>query len=295
MYNPTANSYFSGGGLMDIGLMQAGININFSMDLDKKATDHMKLNKHIFGHKVLHADITEMTVRDQQDADMHVFTYPCTKYSPIADIHGTRTGDELFLHALRHIALKLPEMYVLENVPGMKKFKICMEAMTELPNYYYNVFCPVETTHWLPQKRNRLIVIATKKPFDIAEPKPSLRPRLKDLLEKDPRIHIPDCLRARLNGEYRDMPIIVDPDEPGALAPTCVAHYMKDLGTRVVKDKNSPVGVRPFTIREYARLQGVPDDVIFKDEVYSYKLIGNGVPCHMGNWVGKQAVKYFNQ
>lgn len=294
-YKPTANDYFAGCGGLAIGVQRAGVKIQFSLDLDKKATDTMKMNPHYFGHEVITADITQKTVLDQPDADIHLFTYPCTKYSPIADIHGVRTGDELFLHALRHIALKKPEAYVLENVPGMKKFKVVMETMTKLPDYYITVFCPVETTNWLPQKRNRLIVIATKKPFFIEEPRPTLRPRLKDLLEKNPKIHIPDCLVARLNGKYRDLPIIVDPDQPGAAAPTCVAHYMKDLGTRVVKDKNSPVGVRPFTIREWARLQGFPDDMEFKDEVYSYKLIGNAVPIPMGEWIGKQLMYYFNR
>jgi DNA (cytosine-5)-methyltransferase 1 len=68
----------------------------------------------------------------------------------------------------------------------------------------------------------------------------------------------------RINGKYRDLPIIVDPDVSNVLAPTCVAHYSKDLSTRLVKDKNSKYGVRPFSIREYARLQGFPDDLFSK-------------------------------
>jgi DNA (cytosine-5)-methyltransferase 1 len=44
------------------------------------------------------------------------------------------------------------------------------------------------------------------------------------------------------------------------MALTCVAHYAKDLSTRLVKDKHFPLGVRPFTICEYARLQGFPDN-----------------------------------
>jgi hypothetical protein len=52
----------------------------------------------------------------------------------------------------------------------------------------------------------------------------------------------------------RDFPIIVDPENKEALAPTCVAHYAKDLSIRLVKDKNFQNGLRPFTIREYARL-----------------------------------------
>jgi DNA (cytosine-5)-methyltransferase 1 len=61
-----------------------------------------------------------------------------------------------------------------------------------------------------------------------------------------------------------------------------------------VKDKNAKHGVRPFTIREYARLQGVPDDYIFPDKRSSYKIIGNGVPVPMARWVGMQAMRYFN-
>lgn len=294
MYIPVANSYFSGAGGMDIGVMQAGVRIQQSIDLDPKATAAMLRNPHYFGHDVITGDLTQKTVLDQPRCDIMLFTYPCTKYSPIADIHGTRTGDELFLHSLRHIALMQPEMYVVENVPGMKKFKVVMETMTQLPDYYITVFCPVEATNWLPQRRDRLIVIATRKPFTVDHPAQGKVPRIKDLLEKDPKIHIPACLVARMSGKYRDKPIIVDPDIPGAVAPTCMAHYMKDLGTRVVKDKNSPLGVRPFTIREYARLQGFPDDYIFNDEVYSYKLIGNAVAIPLGRWVGEQAMKYFN-
>ncbi len=81
---------------------------------------------------------------------------------------------------------------------------------------------------------------------------------------------------------------------PDAIAPTCVAHYAKDLGTRLIKDKTAKYGLRHFSIREYARLQGFPDDFNFENKRSSYKLIGNAVPVDMGRWVGKEAMKYFN-
>jgi len=105
---------------------------------------------------------------------------------------------------------------------------------------------------------------------------------------------VPEYILSRINGKYRDFPIIVDPEKTDAIAPTCVAHYAKDLSTRLVKDKKSKYGVRPFTIREYARLQGFPDDFIFEDKRSSYKLIGNAVPVHMGEWIGNEAMRYFN-
>jgi DNA (cytosine-5)-methyltransferase 1 len=296
MYIPTAKGYFSGCGGMEIGIMQAGVNIIQSLDLDPEATHCMKMNTHYFSHAVLTADIKDKTVLEQPKTDIIIGTYPCTKYSPIADIHGTRTGDDLFLHFFRHIAIEKPEMYIVENVPGMKKFKVVMEAMTKLPDYYVNVFCPVDAANWLPQRRKRLILIGTRKQFSISSPNQiNNRPKLKDILEKNPDVEMPDYVIKRINGKYRDLPIIVDPDIPNVLAPTCVAHYSKDLSTRLVKDKKAKYGVRSFSIREYARLQGFPDDFHFENKRNSYKLIGNAVPVHMGNWVGKAAMKYFNK
>lgn len=295
IYRPTANSFFSGAGLMDIGLMQAGIKINQSVDLDKRAVKCMQMNGSYFNHRIVWDDVKEMTVLDQPECDIQVFTYPCKKYSMIGEIHGVRTGDELFLHAFRNIAIRQPEMYVVENVPGMKMFKVVMEAMTKLPGYYINMFCPLDAALWLPQRRERLILIGTKKPFNISEPSKAFNiPSIKDILEKNVRIVLNDSVIARLNGEYRDKPIIVDPEYRNAIAPTCVAHYSKDMGTRLVKDKSYKEGVRPFTVREYARLQGVPDDYIFPDMNYAYMLIGNGVAIPKARWIGLQAMKYFN-
>ncbi len=295
MYIPTAKGYFSGCGGMEIGIMQAGVNVIQSLDLDPEATHCMKMNSHYFSHAILTADIKDKTVLDQPKTDIIIGTYPCTKYSPIADIHDTRTGDDLFLHFFRHIAIEKPEMYIVENVPGMKKFRVVMEAMTKLPDYYVNVFCPVDAANWLPQRRKRLILIGTKKQYSISSPNQiNNRPRLKDILEENPEVEMPDYVISRINGKYRDQPIIVDPEQPGAIAPTCVAHYAKDLSTRLVKDRKAKYELRPFSIREYARLQGFPDDFAFENKRSSYKLIGNAVPVHMGKWIGSVAMKYFN-
>lgn len=290
-YKPTANSYFSGMGGLDLGLLNSGINVQQSLELDKKATITLEQN---FTHRVLREDISQKLVLDQPDADIHAFTYPCTKYSEIADIHGTRTGDELFLHSLRHIALKRPEAYVVENVPGMRKFPVVMEAMSKLPDYYIQVFCPINALTWLPQQRERLIIIATKKHFHITAPSGHCKTSIKSLLEDNPKYTIPDYFINRLNGDYRDKPIVIDPEDKSAIAPTCVAHYAKDVSTRILKDPDSPVGYRPFTPREYARLQGFPDWFWLPRTADAYRQIGNAVPVHMGEWIGRELIRYFN-
>lgn len=288
---PTAKGYFSGCGGMELGMMQAGVDIIQSLDLDKEATDCMQFNSHYFNHAILNCDIKDKLVLHQPKTDIIIGTYPCTKYSPIADIHGTRTGDDLFLHFFRHIAIEKPEMYVVENVPGMKKFPVVMEAMSKLPDYYVNVFCPLGADKWLPQKRDRLILVGTRKPFFMNEPANNRKITIRDIIEDDPDIDIPDYVKARMNGQYRDKPIIVDASDPKAMAPTCVAHYAKDLGTRMV---NVDGNIRPFTVREYARLQGFPDDFHFENKRSSYRLIGNAVAVPVGRWIGQQAMNYFN-
>ncbi len=287
----TVDTYFSGAGLMDIGLEQAGLQVRNSYEIDQLACDTQRRN---FSHNVVQCDITRKLVGSQQGADVQAFTYPCTKYSTIGDIHGARTGDELYLHALRHMALQPPEAYLIENVPGMRKFPVVMEAMTKLPGYYVHVFCPVKSETWLPQKRDRLIIFGTRKAFNFRPPEAGRRITLQDILEEPPiDMEIPDYFYKRLRGEYRDRPIVSDP-ALFDLMPTCVAHYSKDVSTRCVVDRRFHEGVRPYTVREYARAQGVPDSFTFAGTARdAYRMIGNGVSVDVARWAGSEIARYF--
>lgn len=285
----TVNSYFSGAGLMDVGLLNAGITINQAFELD---ADACATYRHNLGDHVTQCDIGQQLVLEQDSCDGMVFTYPCTKYSTIADIHSTRTGDDLFLHALRHLALRKPEFYIVENVPGMRAFPVVMEAMSKLPDYYVQVFCPIRSETWLPQRRNRLIIIGTRRPFSIRPPENNKRVKLADILEEEPRVTLPKAIKTRMTGGYRDLPIICDPANDD-LAPTCVAHYAKDKSTRLVRDTRFPLGVRPFSVREYARLQGLPDWFEFPvSDTAAYRQIGNGVSTPVGEWAGREMKRY---
>jgi DNA (cytosine-5)-methyltransferase 1 len=287
---PRVNIYFSGAGLMDLGLLEGGVELGQSFEIDLVCCRTAKRN---LNHEVVECDIQLKLVSDQNPCDVMVFTFPCNKYSAIADIHGSRTGDVLFLHSLRHLALRPPEVFVCENVPGMRKFPVVMEVMTKLPGYYVHVVCPVSTQAWLPQRRDRLIIFASRKPFNWRPPVVKKRVTLKDVLERDAVIRIPKYLKKRIRGGYRDLPIISDPSR-GDIAPTCVAHYSKDLSTRLVKDRRSPIGVRPYTVREYARLQGLPDWFEFDcGDSKAYQMIGNGVSLPVGRWIGRELRRYF--
>ncbi len=288
----TVNSYFCGAGLMDSGLLEAGIHINQAFELDKSAC---RTYRHNHGNHIKHCDLTQELVLEQDTCDGMVFTYPCNRYSTIGSIHGVRNGDDLFLHALRHLAIASPEWYAVENVPGLRAFPIVMEAMTKLSGYYTQVFCPVKSQTWLPQKRSRLIIVGTKRPFTLRAPENTRPITLAEILEADPQVTHPQALYNRMAGQYRDLPIISDPQK-GDLAPLCVAHYGKDRSTRVVKDARFPLGVRPYTVREYARLQGLPDSFTFPVcDSQAFKQIGNGVSHHVGRWLGLEMKRYMER
>jgi DNA (cytosine-5)-methyltransferase 1 len=56
-----------------------------------------------------------------------------------------------------------------------------------------------------------------------------------------------------------------------------------------------PDETRPFTVREYARIQTFPDDWQFEGSVaQQYKQIGNAVPVNLGKEVGYSIVKFLN-
>lgn len=277
--------------MADIGLIQAGLRIARSYEIDPVCC---RVQRENLGDHVDECDITQKLAKKEPECDAALFTYPCTHYSAIADIHETRTGDEMYLHAVRHIAVKPPEVFVAENVPGMRKFPVVMEAMTELSGYYVQVFCPVESSIWLPQWRDRLIIFGSRKPFSWRSPEQGRTVALAEILETDPRVTLPSAIEARMNGKYRDLPIISDPAK-GDLAPTCVAHYAKDKSTRLVADARFPMGVRPYSVREWARLQGVPDEFQFNcSDTDAYKMIGNGVSVPVAKWIGEEIMRYFN-
>lgn len=101
--------------------MQAGVKMIESLDLDAEATDCMQMPNNYFSHAAIDGYTKDKTVLELPDLEIITGIYPCTKYSAIANISGTRTSNDLYLHFFRHIAIKQPEIYIVENVSGMKK------------------------------------------------------------------------------------------------------------------------------------------------------------------------------
>ena len=81
MFPILTNTYFSGAGLMDIGLQAGGLSLQQSFEIDALCCETMRWN---FAHEVVQCDITKKLVQAEKECHVMVATYPCTKYSPIA-------------------------------------------------------------------------------------------------------------------------------------------------------------------------------------------------------------------
>ncbi len=57
-----------------------------------------------------------------------------------------------------------------------------------------------------------------------------------------------------------------------------------------------PDETRPFTVREYARIQTFPDKWIFSGSIsQQYKQIGNAVPVNLAKEIGYSIVSFLNK
>jgi DNA (cytosine-5)-methyltransferase 1 len=185
----------------------------------------------------------------------------------------------------------------------------------------------------VPQKRERLILVGIRK--DIAEssdclkyeyPKPHKKIyNLIDALKQGELFDcdVPDSAGSKypkskidvLNlvpqkGYWRDLPLDIQKtfmggsfhlgggktgiarrigwDEP-CLTLTCSPAQKQT-------ERCHPEETRPFTVREYARIQTFPDDWHFEGSVaQQYKQIGNAVPVNLGREVGYSIIKFLNQ
>ena len=286
--NYTVKSLFSGGGGMDCGLEQAGLRVVESYEYEKRACDTLAATK---TSDVYKCDISKLLLEDQLKTFVITATFPCTHFSTA----GLRDGDELYLEAHRIIRCLEPEIFVIENVPAMKKFDIVMEAFLKMPGYHVQDFILNAADCGAPQNRKRLIIIGSKQKFDWDfSPVPMNEKKyLKDILEKGVDIPLSKGAENRLKGvNTGQWPAHIYDPAVREYGPTCVAHYAKDQGDQLTVD---PVTgkVRSFTPLEYGRLQGFPDDYPFPGgKVATLKQIGNAVSPAMAKMIGKEILRY---
>lgn len=325
---------FAGAGGLAIGLEQAGIKCKALNENDKWACKTLRKNRpewNLIEDDVRNVDFTDF----YGQVDIVTGGFPCQAFSyagkklGLEDARGT-----LFYEFARAVRETQPKICVGENVRGLLSHdggKTLEGMISILDEIGYNVVTPVKVLkaiHYnVPQKRERLILVAIRKDIDITYnyPKPfseiySLKDALKKgkLFEKNvPKsdgAKYPEHKKRVLDlvppkGYWRDLPLDIQKeymqksfylgggktgmarrigwDEP-CLTLTCSPAQKQT-------ERCHPDETRPFTVREYARIQTFPDEWIFEGSVsQQYKQIGNAVPVNLAKEIGYSLVKFLN-
>ncbi len=300
---------FAGIGGMRIAFQNLGGKCVFSSEIDKEAQKTYAIN---FG-EIPYGDITEINETEIPDHDILVGGFPCQAFS----IAGKRGGFDdtrgtLFFDAARIIKAKQPKAFFLENVKGLVNHKggeTLATIISVLRNDLgYIVPKPqiVNAKNFgVPQNRERIFIVGFRSDLGIKEedflyPEPICATKtIRSIMEHDvvsakyylSTIYL-DCLErhkarneARGNGfgyEIKDLDSISNTIVTGGMGRErnlIIDKRLKDFTPVTnIKGEINREGIRRMTPREWARLQGFPDNFKIKvSDVSAYKQFGNSV------------------
>ena len=267
----------------------------FSSDIDIYARESYKAN---FGEYPT-GDITMVNAKDIPDHDLLFAGFPCQPFSIIGLGKGfDDTRGTLFFEIARIIKEKQPKAFVLENVKrlvGHNKGQTLSTILSVLRNLDYFVDYKVINALdcGLPQKRERVIIIGSKKPFNMNWSIKAENPKtLDDILEKN----VPDkyyasqaIVEKRKAMHTSKYPISIWHENKAGN----ISSYPYSCALRAGASYNYLLvnGERRLTPREMLRLQGFPDDFkIVVNDSQIRKQAGNAVPvdlvsCVLDNFI----------
>jgi len=153
-------SWFSGGGLADIGMMTAGLTPTFAVELDDAIAGVYRAN---LNDHCLTADVRNVELYGTPRFWFHV-SPPCTNAS-VAKTNGgeTELDVELARAIVRGIERRSP-WFSLENVWGYRTFESFRLILEALSNNGYNLaYWHLNSANYgVPQTRKRLILCASR-------------------------------------------------------------------------------------------------------------------------------------
>jgi DNA (cytosine-5)-methyltransferase 1 len=325
---------FAGAGGLAVGLEKSGLKCVALNEIDSWACQTLRNNRP--GWNILEGDIKDYNFGEYQNkVDVVTGGFPCQAFSyagkklGLHDARGT-----LFYEFARVVNEVKPVLCLGENVRGLISHdngNTLAGMVSVLDEIGYRVV-PVKVLKAInfkvPQKRERLILIGIRKDIeaDYQYPKPykkiyTLKDALKkgDLYDCDVPVSggakYPEYKKQVLEmvppkGYWRDLPIEVQKEYMGG------SFYLgggkTGMARRIGWDEPSltltcspaqkqterchPDETRPFTVREYARIQTFPDNWEFSGSLaQQYKQIGNAVPVNLGKEIGYSIIKFLNE
>lgn len=325
---------FAGAGGLALGLEKAGLECVMFNDIDRDACATLRANRKDWN--VIEGDVTKINFKPfRGNIDVVIGGFPCQAFSYAGkklgfdDARGT-----LFYEFARAVKETQPLMAVGENVRGLLNHeggKTLAGMISVFNELGYDVLPPQVLKaifYKVPQKRERLIIVAIRRGTKIDFRYPPQQRKiynLRDALkagslykcdvpvsqgQKYPKSKVAIMKLVPPGGYWRDLPLDVQKrymlksfylgggktgmarrmswDEP-CLTLTCAPAQKQT-------ERCHPDETRPFTVREYARIQTFPDNWNFAgSQTSQYRQIGNAVPVNLAHALGEEIVRALNK
>ncbi len=312
-------SLFSGIGGIDLGFEYAGFKTIWANDFDKSACQTYRAN---VGDYIVEGDIR--LVKEQiPDHDVLVGGFPCQPFSTLGKLQGfedEKNRGTLFFEIMDIATKHDAKVIVLENVKnltthdGGKTFARIKKEMDEA-GYYFNAQILNSQDYGIPQRRNRVFIVAFNKkyfkdvPFEYPE-KEELKITTQDLLDEnvEEKYFLTEKISHTILGEgtkgYIVKPTI---DLPISKTLTATMHKMHRASQdnyvtdeknyqRNVTDKVKRIAIRKLTPNECRQLQGFPSDWKYVvADGQAYKQFGNAVTVDVAYKVACQVMKHIQK
>lgn len=326
---------FAGAGGLALGLEQAGFEEIGLVEFDHTACETLRINRpnwNVLEEDVIEVskrDLLKEFKLKKGELDLLSGGYPCQAFSyagkklGLDDVRGT-----MFYYYAEFIKQLQPKMFLAENVKGLTTHD-GGKTIGTMVNVFKDLGYAVEwqvLNAWdygVAEKRQRVVIIGIrndlKEKVKFEYPTPhEYKPVLRDVLK-----NVPDSIGAKYPESKKKVFDLVPPGGYWKDLPDDVAReYMKScyfmgggrtgIARRLSWDEPSltltcspmmkqtdrchPDESRPFTTREYARIQSFPDEWQFAGKMNDvYKQIGNAVPVNLAKEVGISIMKALNK
>ena len=321
------NDFFCGAGGFGLGFKQSGYELVGAWDFDQAAVESYKNN---VSSKVELADISKLTWEDIPEANIWTFGFPCQDISLQGKGAGmikgkTRSG--LFYEIIRLLEEtaankpdQMPRIILAENVKNVRKYLATIEEEYKKVGYKMSAAVYNSKHYGVPQHRERYYIIGVRESIqDEFEHKPQENnpPKLQEILESsvDEKYYISHEEAKVIIKREGDKLHIREATKKGykeAVAGDSINIAFPDSKTRrgrvghgvtqTLLTKNEHLVIeedlrtRELTPREYARLQGFPDEYIqvVNDQEF-YKQMGNAVTVTIAKSIADQIKSFLDK
>lgn len=260
----------------------------FSSDIDIPAQKSYEAN---FGERPS-GDITRIDAKDIPDFELLFGGFPCQAFSIIGKREGfaDKTRGTLFFDIARILKEKRPKAFVLENVKqlvshdGGRTINTIISILRDELGYHVDYRILNALDYGLPQKRERVVIVGSTKPFVMQWPEPVKNGKtLNDILERkvDTKYYASEAIVNKRKSMHASKyyPAIWHENKAGN-----ISSYPYSCALRAGASYNYLLvnGERRLTPRECLRLQGFPDDFkMVVSDCQIRKQAGNAVPVAM--------------